>query len=131
MPNELDPLPNQWYSYLDKGQRFYVTTIGEAANIIEVQHFDGDLEEFTLEEWRGLNIELSEAPENWTGALDIAERDDLGTGITDTDKRAWDEPLQDFRDAGQEKPVPEPTTLTDDYGEGYMEEEPLEEKSLE
>ena len=97
MPNELDPIIDQWYTHLDKGQRFYVVAIDEVGNAVELQHFDGDLEELSLEEWRELDIELSEEPENWAGALDIAEQDDLGTGVTDTTADDWTEPGEDFR----------------------------------
>ena len=97
MPNELDPQVDQWYAHLDKGQRFYVTAINEEENTVDVQHFDSDIEEFSLDEWRELDIELSEAPESWTGALDIAEQDDLGTGVTDTTPDDWSEPGEDYR----------------------------------
>jgi len=40
---------------------------------------------------------LSEEPENWTGALDIAEKDDLGTGVTDTSAGDWSEPGEEYR----------------------------------
>ena len=97
MPNELDPRIDQWYAHFDKGQLFYVTAIDEQQNAVEVQHFDGDLEELSLDEWRDLHIELSVEPENWSGALDIAEEDDLGTGVTDTRPDDWTEPGEDFR----------------------------------
>ena len=96
MANALDPQVGQWYSHLDKGQRFYVTAIDETAATVEAQHFDSDLEEFSLEEWRELDIELCEDPENWSGALDVGERDDLGTEITDTYGADWNQPLQEF-----------------------------------
>ena len=97
MPNELDPIVGQWYAHLDKGQRFYVTATSDEDSTVEVQHFDSDIEEFSFEEWRDLEIELSEEPENWTGALDIGEKDDLGTEITDTRDDDWAEPSRDFR----------------------------------
>ena len=97
MINELDPRVDQWYSHRDKGQQFYVTAVNEEENAIEIQHFDGDLEEISLEEWRDMNIDLSVEPENWSGALDIAETDDLGTGVTDTSTEDWAEPGEDFR----------------------------------
>ena len=96
MPNELDPIIGQWYAHLDKGQRFYVTAISDEDNTVEVQHFDADLEEFSFEEWRELDIELSEEPENWSGPLDIAENDDFGTEITDTQAGDWSEAGEDF-----------------------------------
>ncbi len=119
MPNELDPLEDQWYAYLDKGQRFYIVAIDEDASTVEVQHFDGDLEELTLDEWRELNIQLSEQPENWDGALDIGEQDDLGTEVTDTNQEDWREPQQDYRPSGQENPESE--APADEYGEDYVE----------
>lgn len=125
MPNELDPLTDQWYVYQDKGQRFYVTAIDEASGTVEVQHFDGNIEEFTLDEWNELNIELSVAPENWNGALDFGELDDLGTEVTDTTSEDWSEPQEDFQTSGQQKPSREPESPVDDYGEGYMEERPI------
>ena len=97
MPNELDPRIDQWYSSSGKGQRFYVTVIDGESGSVEVQHFDGDLEEFTIDEWRDLQIELSEEPENWSGSLDVTEKDDLGTEVTDTKAADWDEPGEDFR----------------------------------
>ena len=96
MPNELSPLVDQWYRHTDKGQRFFVTAIDEEANTIEVQHFDGDLEEFSIDQWRELDIELCEEPENWSGPMDIATRDDFGTEVTDTPASNWNEPLREL-----------------------------------
>ena len=97
MPNELDPRIDQWYAHFDKGQRFFVLAIDEEQSTVEIQHFDGDIEELSMDEWRDLKIELSDEPENWSGALDIAEQDDLGTGVTDTRPGDWAEPGEDFR----------------------------------
>lgn len=97
MPNDLKPLVDQWYAHLDKGQRFFVTAYDEDDDTVELQHFDGDVEELSLEEWAELDIEASVQPENWAGAMDYGEDDDLGTEITDTSKDDWDEPGEDFR----------------------------------
>lgn len=114
MPNNLEPKVDQWYAHLDKGQRFYVTAFEKEDETVEVQHFDGDVEEFSLEDWGDLNIELSEAPESWSGALDIAEQDDFGTEITDTQPEDWNEPEQDFRPLEQEKLTQDPDSLDDE-----------------
>lgn len=97
MANEIDPRIDQWYSHLDKGQSFYVIAINKEDKTIDIQHYDGDLEEISFAEWRGLNLELSEEPENWTGALDISEKDDRGTEITDTSGADWNEEGKDYR----------------------------------
>ena len=97
MPNELDPVVDQWYAHRDKGQRFYVVAVDDDERTVDIQHFDGDIEELSFEEWRSLRIELSDEPENWSGAMDISEQDDLGTGVTDTSPDDWTEPGEDYR----------------------------------
>ena len=52
--------------------------------------------EYTLDDWYQLDLELCEEPENWSGAMDISERDDLGTEITDTSGADWSEALEEF-----------------------------------
>ena len=101
MPTEIDPIVDNWYNHLDKGQRFYVVAVDEDSGTVEIQHFDGDVEEIDLKEWYEMNIELGEEPENWAGAMDIGEKDDFGTEITDTQPVDWSEPLQQFRKPGE------------------------------
>lgn len=95
MRSDPKPIVDQWYRHLDKGQRFYVTAVDEAAGTVEVQHFDGDLEEFELREWFALDLEPIEPPEDWTGPVDGVERDDLGYSETDMTEAEWAEPLSD------------------------------------
>jgi hypothetical protein len=121
MPTENDPIVDNWYSHLDKGQLFTVVDVGEDS--VDIQYFDGDLEEISLSDWYAMNIELSAEPENWSGAMDIGEKDDYGTEITDTKSSDWSEPAQEYRQPGQEGA---PTNPADDWGEGNIEEEPLE-----
>ena len=117
MPTENDPIVENWYSHLDKGQLFTVVDVGKDS--VDIQYFDGDLEEMSLSAWYGMNIELSVEPENWSGAMDIGEKDDLGTEVTDTKAGDWSEPARQYRQAGS-------ADLADDWGEGNIKEEPLE-----
>ncbi len=126
MANEIDPIVDQWYWHRDKGPGFCVTAINDEARTIEVQHYDGDIEEYTFAEWRNLDIEVGEEPENWTGALDIGEQDDLGTEITDTDKTDWYEPLKEFRSGTDKSTDDTAGDRGNDYAEGHMEEAPLD-----
>ena len=96
MTTESDPIIDNWYYHLDKGQRFQVVAMDEESQTVEVQYFDGTVDEHGLETWYQLNIEPCEAPENWSGPLDIGNVDDLGTEITDTSLSDWDEPLNEF-----------------------------------
>ena len=96
MATESDPIIDNWYYHLDKGQRFRVVAMDEESQTVEVQYFDGNVDEYELEIWYQLNIEPCEAPENWSGPLDIGNVDDLGTEITDTSRSDWNEPLDEF-----------------------------------
>lgn len=96
MTNELEPIVGCWYHHLDKGQLFNVIAVDDDIGWVEIQYFDGGLEEFDRDEWDQLNIELSEEPEDFSGAMDIAEIDDLGgTNVTDTEPEDWSEPLRE------------------------------------
>ena len=106
MTTESDPIIGNRYYHPDKEQRFQVVAIDEESQAVEVQYFDGTLDEHELETWYQLNIETCEAPENWSGPLDIGNVDDLGTEITDTSSSDWDEPLNEF-EPQPEKPEKE------------------------
>jgi hypothetical protein len=118
MSTEADPIVGNWYQHLDKGQTFCVVALNEDDGSVEIQEFDGTTEEIDLDTWYGLDVEPAEEPENWTGSLDIAEVDDLGTEITETSVDDWNDPLKEIK-AGSEK-------IGDDWGEGNPIEEPLE-----
>jgi hypothetical protein len=91
----------QWYVRRDKGEIFQVTGRDEKARTIEIQAFDGDLDEIDEETWRVLPLGLAEPPEDWTGPVDDVERDDLGYSETDMTGADWAEPLESYR------PLPE------------------------
>ena len=96
MATDCDPIIDNWYCRLDKGQRFRVVSIDEKTNAVGVQDFDGNLDEYDLDTWYQLDLEPCAAPENWSGPLDIGNIDDLGSDITDTKTADWNEPLDDF-----------------------------------
>ncbi len=102
MTTEDDPIIGSWYCHLDKGQRFRVVAIDENTETVAVQNFDGNLDEYEINNWYQQEIEACEAPENWSGPLDIENVDDLGTDITDTEDSDWDEPLDVFEPHSEE-----------------------------
>ena len=126
MSTEIDPVVDNWYTHLDKGQRFIVTAVNEDEGTVEIQHFDGDLEEIEINDWYNMDIEVCEEPENWSGPLDIAEIDDFGTEVTDTSKDVWTEPLQQFRKTDTEKLNSPVEASEDEWAEGFIAEKPLE-----
>jgi hypothetical protein len=72
-----------------------VTAIDDDEGTVEIQHFDGDVEEMDLDDWRELDLEAIEPPEDWTGPVDDIERDDLGYSETGMQPEDWTEPLEE------------------------------------
>ncbi len=95
MTTEADPIVTTWYQHLDKGQKFQVVAVDNNENSIDIQYFDGDIEEIDIDHWYLMELEQIESPEDISGALDVSEIDDLGASITDTSPGDWDAPTQE------------------------------------
>lgn len=78
MINRLPPVIGNWYSHLDKGELFQVVALDEDTGTIEIQEFDGGIDELDFEEWRQLAVEPAAQPEDWGGPLDDVEPDEFG-----------------------------------------------------
>jgi hypothetical protein len=76
--SDVDPIIGNWYRNQETGNDFEVVALDEDAQTIEIQYFDGELEELDLDAWYELAIESIEAPEDWSGPFDELESDDLG-----------------------------------------------------
>jgi hypothetical protein len=103
MATETDPIVGAWYQHLDKGPIFEVIALDEDNGIVEIQHFDGDIEAIELPAWYDLEIEWIEAPEDWTGPLDNIERDDLGYTETDMEPEDWSAPCRECKPAWKQE----------------------------
>ncbi len=85
------PVIGEWYRK-PRGNLFEVVAIDNDDGTIEIQHFDGTVEEFDLENWRDQMFQTAEAPEDWSGSLDI-EPEDYGVD-KDTAGNKWADPLE-------------------------------------
>jgi hypothetical protein len=86
MGTRLHPVVGQWYSHRDKGNLFQVVAIDEEDGTVEIQEFDGALDELDLDEWYAQSIEAAAQPEDWSGPVDDVEPDELG--YTDMNEEA-------------------------------------------
>ena len=124
MITEADAVVGNWYQHRDKGQKFFVVAVDEDEGVIEVQYFDGSLEEIERRNWYGMELDVIDEPENWSGALDIAEPDDLGTSITDTTLDDWQAPFEELNGGDGRSRAEERIEDDDHWGEGHPLEEP-------
>ena len=67
----------QWFLFEHTLDRFQVIEEDEVSGTIQIQWFDGSLDEIDLETWRALSPVAVDPPEDWTGPLDL-EAADLG-----------------------------------------------------
>jgi hypothetical protein len=68
------PIIGDWY-LSPTGELFEVVAIDDDEGTIEIQYFDGTLEEFDEEAWCAQAIAEADAPEDWSGSVDVDEED--------------------------------------------------------
>jgi hypothetical protein len=86
-----NPIVGEWYRRFN-GALFEVVAVDRDDGTVEVQHFDGTVEEFELENWAELEFEEAQAPEDWTGSVDV-EPEDYESEREITAASAWVDPL--------------------------------------
>jgi hypothetical protein len=101
MSYELDPVVGKWYRQVDKEDPFRVVKIDEDEDLIEIQYVDGEAAELDSESWFEMDLEPSEAPEDWKAPddedddEDEDEDDDWDDEDEDEDEDEDDEPYDD------------------------------------
>jgi hypothetical protein len=123
MSHNLKPVTGQWYRHLDKGQTFRVLSVERDKELIETQHFDGDLEEFEFAEWFAMDLEQAAEPEDWTGPIDDVETDDLGYSETAMAEPDWRASLDANKPVGEKWEDETPEDERDKRDEGEPTEE--------
>lgn len=78
-----------WYR-LNGGELFEVVAVDEDDGTIEIQYFDGTVEEMDVDDWNAQwedgALEAAEAPEDWSGSVDV-EADKDGRGSDSSEDR--------------------------------------------
>jgi len=71
------PAIGRWYRRAN-GQIFEVVAVDEDDATVELQFFDGTIDEVDLETWDNLRIIRVAAPEDWSGSVDMDPEDFSG-----------------------------------------------------
>ncbi len=64
------PQIGEWYQY-PSGESFEVVAINEQGGTVQVQHYDGTIEELDLFAWDMRDTVPAAPPDNWSGSLDM------------------------------------------------------------
>lgn len=78
MVNPYIPVIGNWYQ--SRRDIFEIVALDEAARLLEIQYFDGDIEEIDYDAWQELEVISIEQPEDWSGSLDL-EKEDYGVDL--------------------------------------------------
>lgn len=78
--NETTPATNtslpeigSWFR--GNGKIFEVVAVDDKDHTVEIQHFDGTLEEMDADAWRDMITQPIDAPEDWSGSMDVDATD--------------------------------------------------------
>ena len=73
------PIVGAWYQ-LPEGETLEVVALDLEEQTIEVQFYDGTVEEYDFDTWNELELQAAEPPEDWSGSLDVS-KDDYGVDL--------------------------------------------------
>jgi hypothetical protein len=76
------PVIGQWFRR-PNGTLFEVVAIDEEDMTVEIQQFDGTIDEIDLERWPDLFLTEVSAPEDWSGSVDMDPEDYVGKAETE------------------------------------------------
>ena len=68
------PVVGEWYRGLD-GALFEIVAIDAAEGAIELQHYDGTVEEIDADVWLEQEFEAALPPKDWIGSVDVEPED--------------------------------------------------------
>jgi hypothetical protein len=71
------PVIGDWYRR-SNGTLLKIVAADEEDATIEIQFFDGTIDEVDLDTWQGMMLERVGAPEDWSGSVDMDPEDFSG-----------------------------------------------------
>ena len=78
----------RWFKTVE-GENLKVVAFDSDDGVVEVQFYDGTVEEYDLDDWDELQVKPIAPPEDWAGSYDVS-KDDYGV---DLDRPAGDNHL--------------------------------------
>jgi hypothetical protein len=88
---ELSPVIGNWYKH-ENGEIFEIVALDSDDATVEIQYFDGTIEELDFEAWGEMEIEEAQPPEDWSGPMDVDD-DDIEE-LQDKPTEEFDDPLE-------------------------------------
>ncbi|GMR06776.1 MAG: hypothetical protein BMS9Abin25_1400 [Gammaproteobacteria bacterium] len=89
MKNHPTPAIGKWFLDNADGQLFEIVAIDENDETIDIQYFDGAIEEIDVDLWDEMELTSAAAPEDWSGPFDDLEADDMADPDTPVETREF------------------------------------------
>jgi hypothetical protein len=80
------PKIGDWYENEDDGALFQVVSVDAVSGTVQIQTFDGEVDSIEAEDWEQLPLMTAAAPEDWTGALEDVDPDDVTEDDSPSDR---------------------------------------------
>ncbi len=68
-----------WYKTVD-GDKLEIVAYDPDEGVVEVQFYDGTIEEYDLDDWQELEAKQIAPPKDWAGSYDMS-KDDYGVDL--------------------------------------------------
>ena len=93
MQSVTEPVIGQWYEDIQK-RRFEVVAADEDA--VEIQYYDGDVEEVDMESWYLMNVVLAAEPNDASGPYDDLGMEEFGGERDENRSSDWQQMLDEY-----------------------------------
>ena len=84
------PVIGEWYQ-TQEGLDFEIVAIDGDERTIEIQYFDGAIEELDFSSWAQMSLFAIQPPEDWSGSVDMM-REDFMAGLGMQSQENWASP---------------------------------------
>ena len=91
MEFRIKPAIGEWYRS-PEGMEFEVVAIDQDEGTVEIQYFDGAIEELDFASWGQMSLETMNPPEDWSGSVDMM-REDFMADMGMSSQEDWTNPL--------------------------------------
>lgn len=90
-----EPTVGDWYGDTED-KIFEIVALDTDTNTIEIQYFDGAVEDIDIDDWYEMELESVAEPEDWSGPFDNVVRDDLGDTDFVRHPEDWSSPFDNL-----------------------------------
>jgi hypothetical protein len=85
-----------WFKTVD-GDNLEIVAYDHDEGVVEVQFYDGTVEEYDMEDWESLEVRPIAPPEDWSGSYDLT-KDDYGVDLDRPAGEIMHNPLDHIED---------------------------------